>query len=57
MQLILDNQIQARIDSHNKIVYAKDVDQRTTTFQKCVEIGAELERKTKVSPHRALPRR
>ncbi|CAK9252964.1 unnamed protein product, partial [Sphagnum jensenii] len=29
MQLILDGQIQARIDSHNKILYAKDVDQRT----------------------------
>ncbi|XP_003746672.1 COP9 signalosome complex subunit 1 [Galendromus occidentalis] len=53
MQLILDNQIQARIDSHNKIVHAKDVDQRTTTFQKCVEIGKELERKTRALMLRA----
>ncbi|XP_018496306.1 COP9 signalosome complex subunit 1 [Galendromus occidentalis] len=53
MQLILDNQIQARIDSQNKIVYARDVDQRTTTFQKCVEIGDELERRTKALMLRA----
>ncbi|OQR76628.1 COP9 signalosome complex subunit 1-like [Tropilaelaps mercedesae] len=47
MQLVLDNQIQARIDSHNKVVYAKDVDPRSSTFEKCVQIGDEFERKTK----------
>ncbi|XP_078048815.1 COP9 signalosome subunit 1b [Augochlora pura] len=39
MQLILDGQIQARIDSHNKILYAKDVDQRSTTFEKSISAG------------------
>nr|P68352.1 RecName: Full=COP9 signalosome complex subunit 1; Short=CSN complex subunit 1; AltName: Full=Constitutive photomorphogenesis protein 11; AltName: Full=FUSCA protein 6; Short=FUSCA6 [Brassica oleracea] len=32
--LITDNQIQARIDSHNKILYARHADQRNATFQK-----------------------
>ncbi|XP_055376715.1 COP9 signalosome complex subunit 1b isoform X2 [Condylostylus longicornis] len=48
MQLILDGQIQARIDSHNKILYAKDVDQRSTTFRKAIEIGKEYQRRTKM---------
>lgn len=48
MQLVLDNQIQARIDSHNKVIYAKDVDPRASTFEKCLQIGDEFEKKTKV---------
>ncbi|XP_015111870.1 COP9 signalosome complex subunit 1 [Diachasma alloeum] len=48
MQLILDGQIQARIDSHNKILYAKDVDQRSTTFEKSISIGKEYQRRTKM---------
>lgn len=47
-RLVLENQIQARIDSHNKVVYAKDVDPRSSTFEKCVQIGDEFEKKTKV---------
>jgi len=48
MQLILEGQIQARIDSHNKILYAKDVDQRSTTFEKSMNLGKEYERRTKM---------
>lgn len=46
MQLILDGQIQARIDSHNKILYAKDVDQRSTTFERSLAMGKEYQRRT-----------
>ncbi|KAF7992614.1 hypothetical protein HCN44_004958 [Aphidius gifuensis] len=48
MQLILDGQIQARIDSHNKILYAKDVDQRSTTFEKSINIGKDYQRRTRM---------
>ncbi|XKL63208.1 hypothetical protein PGB90_005572 [Kerria lacca] len=41
MHLILEGQIQARIDSHNKILYAKDVDQRSTTFKKSLAMGKQ----------------
>jgi len=47
MQLILDGQIKARIDSHNKILYAKDVDQRSTTFEKAINMGKDYQRRTK----------
>lgn len=47
MQLILDGQIQARIDSHNKILYAKDIDQRSTTFERSFAMGKEYQRRTK----------
>ncbi|KAK7484674.1 hypothetical protein BaRGS_00024082 [Batillaria attramentaria] len=47
MQLILDGQINARIDSHNKILYAKDIDQRSSTFEKALAIGREYQRRTK----------
>jgi len=39
MKLILDGSIQARIDSHNKILLAQDVDQRSQTFEKAVEMA------------------
>ncbi|XP_022908373.1 COP9 signalosome complex subunit 1 [Onthophagus taurus] len=48
MQLILDGQIQARIDSHNKILFAKDVDQRSTTFEKSLQMGKEYQRRTRM---------
>ncbi|KAL3876179.1 hypothetical protein ACJMK2_034050 [Sinanodonta woodiana] len=47
MQLILDGQISARIDSHSKILYAKDTDQRSTTFEKSFIMGVEYQKKTK----------
>ncbi|XP_023341519.1 COP9 signalosome complex subunit 1 [Eurytemora carolleeae] len=37
MKLILDGSIQARIDSHNKVLLAQDVDQRSQTFEKAIE--------------------
>lgn len=48
MQLILDGQIQARIDSHNKILYAKDADQRSVTFEKAINTGKEFQRRTRM---------
>lgn len=48
MQLILDGQIQGRIDSHNKILFAKDVDQRSTTFEKSLQMGKEYQRRTRM---------
>nr|XP_006814657.1 PREDICTED: COP9 signalosome complex subunit 1-like isoform X2 [Saccoglossus kowalevskii] len=47
MQLILDGQISARIDSHNKILYARDVDQRSHTFEKSLAMGKAFQRRTK----------
>lgn len=42
--LITDNQIQARIDSHNKILYARHADQRNATFQRVLQTGVEFDR-------------
>uniref|UniRef100_A0A5B6ZHT0 Putative COP9 signalosome complex subunit 1 n=1 Tax=Davidia involucrata TaxID=16924 RepID=A0A5B6ZHT0_DAVIN len=42
--LITDNQIQARIDSHNKILYARHADQRNSTFQRVLQTGTEFDR-------------
>ncbi|XP_048333617.1 COP9 signalosome complex subunit 1 [Ziziphus jujuba] len=42
--LIADNQIQARIDSHNKILYARHADQRNATFQRVLQTGTEFDR-------------
>ncbi|KAL1128949.1 hypothetical protein AAG570_013483 [Ranatra chinensis] len=48
MQLILEGQIQARIDSHNKILYAKDMDQRSSTFEKALNMGRDYQRRTRM---------
>ncbi|KAF7153350.1 hypothetical protein RHSIM_Rhsim01G0153400 [Rhododendron simsii] len=45
--LITDNQIQARIDSHNKILYARHADQRNATFQQVLQTGCEFDRDVK----------
>jgi COP9 signalosome complex subunit 1 len=37
--LIQDKQIKARIDSHNKILYARMTDQRNITFQRVIDFG------------------
>lgn len=37
--LIQDGPIQARIDSHNKVLYARHADRRTATFQEALQIG------------------
>lgn len=48
MQLILDGQIQARIDSHNKILYAKEADQRNATFEKALNASNEYKRRCRM---------
>jgi COP9 signalosome complex subunit 1 len=39
--------MQARIDSHNKILYASHADQRNATFQRALQTGKEFERDVK----------
>lgn len=51
--LITENQIQARIDSHNKILYARHADQRNTTFQRVLQTGCEFDRDVKAMLLRA----
>lgn len=53
MQLILDGQIQARIDSHNKILYARDTDQRSCSFEKAIAVAQKYRRRTKMLVLRA----
>ena len=48
MKLILDGCIQARIDSHNKVLLAQDVDQRSQIFSKAVEMGNMYQRRAKM---------
>ncbi|XP_054565890.1 COP9 signalosome complex subunit 1 isoform X2 [Eptesicus fuscus] len=52
-QLILEGLINARIDSHSKILYARDVDQRSTTFEKSLLMGKEFQRRAKATILRA----
>ncbi|KAK7167918.1 hypothetical protein R3I94_002094 [Phoxinus phoxinus] len=52
-QLILEGLINARIDSHSKILYARDVDQRSTTFEKSIQMGKEFQRRAKAMILRA----
>jgi len=54
INLILDGQIQGRIDSQNKILYAKDVDQRSVTFEKSIEMGKEYQKRTRAVVLRSL---
>uniref|UniRef100_A0A1A9ZDX0 PCI domain-containing protein n=1 Tax=Glossina pallidipes TaxID=7398 RepID=A0A1A9ZDX0_GLOPL len=53
MQLILDGQIQARIDSHNKILYAKETDQRSSTFERALAMGRDYKRRSRMLVLRA----
>uniref|UniRef100_A0A8C9ZSJ7 COP9 signalosome complex subunit 1 n=1 Tax=Sander lucioperca TaxID=283035 RepID=A0A8C9ZSJ7_SANLU len=52
-QLILEGLINARIDSHSKILYAREVDQRSTTFEKSLHMGKEFQRRAKAMILRA----
>jgi COP9 signalosome complex subunit 1 len=45
-KLIMEGSIQARIDSHNKRLYARHTDQRSSTFQNALRIGDEYQRNT-----------
>lgn len=42
-QLIVDGQIQARIDSQNKVLIARHADQRFTMYQQALNIGKEFQ--------------
>ena len=53
MQLILEGQIQARIDSHNKILYAKETDQRSSTFERAIAMGKKYQRRSRMLVLRA----
>merc|ERR1712096_407235 len=48
MKLILDGSIQARIDSHNKVLLAQNVDQRSQTFSKAVEMAELYQRRARM---------
>ena len=48
MKLILEGSIQARIDSHNKVLLAQDVDQRSQIFTKAVEMCELYQRRAKM---------
>ena len=46
-QLIMDGKIASRIDSQNKVLYARTADQRTATFSKTLGLGADYLRETR----------
>ncbi|XP_065829194.1 COP9 signalosome complex subunit 1-like isoform X2 [Oscarella lobularis] len=46
-KLILDGQISARIDSHSKTLFARDVDERTQTFERSLAMGKQYQQKLK----------
>ncbi|XP_077022378.1 COP9 signalosome complex subunit 1 isoform X5 [Tamandua tetradactyla] len=52
-QLILEGLVSARIDSHSKTLYARDVDQRSTTFERSLLMGKEFQRRAKAMILRA----
>lgn len=41
LELIMQDKVKARIDSHRKILFAKDIDQRVSTFNRCLTISEE----------------
>lgn len=45
--------LQARIDSHNKILYARHADQRNGTFQRVLQTGTEFDRELRAMLLRA----
>ncbi|XP_076268956.1 COP9 signalosome subunit 1b isoform X2 [Rhynchophorus ferrugineus] len=53
MKLILEGQIQARIDSHNKVLFARDADQRGATFERGLAVGREQRRRARMLVLRA----
>ncbi|GAM24105.1 hypothetical protein SAMD00019534_072800, partial [Acytostelium subglobosum LB1] len=42
-KLIMDDSISARIDSHNKRLYARKTDQRSVTFEKSLQVGRDFQ--------------
>lgn len=46
MQLILDGQLAARIDSYKKVLHARSTDVRAAAVERVLAVGAEVERRT-----------
>uniref|UniRef100_A0A6G1SDH6 COP9 signalosome complex subunit 1b n=1 Tax=Aceria tosichella TaxID=561515 RepID=A0A6G1SDH6_9ACAR len=46
INLIYDGHIKARIDSHQKILYAKNLDSREQTFERAIKMGKQWQRQT-----------
>eukprot|EP01135_Chromosphaera_perkinsii_P000285 Nk52_evm54s62 gene=Nk52_evmTU54s62 len=46
--LIMNDMINARIDSHNKVLHARKVSQRTIAFKKAMEVGEDYKRHIEV---------
>ncbi len=46
-KLITEGVISARIDSHNKRLYAKQTDERTVTFDKALKMGENFQNNTR----------
>ncbi|XP_026850688.1 COP9 signalosome complex subunit 1b [Drosophila persimilis] len=53
VQLIQDGHIQARIDSHHKILYAREADQRTSSFKRALALEKNFQRIAKMTILRA----
>jgi len=47
--LIMEGSIQARIDSHSKILFARTTNERSNTFEKALRMGDEYQRNTKAA--------
>jgi len=45
--LIMEGSIEARIDSHNKILFARTTNQRSSTFERALKMGDDYQRNTK----------
>uniref|UniRef100_A0A6B2L483 PCI domain-containing protein n=1 Tax=Arcella intermedia TaxID=1963864 RepID=A0A6B2L483_9EUKA len=46
-KLIVDGTISARIDSHNKRLYSREVDDRRETFNKAIQLGEDFQTDTR----------
>lgn len=51
--LILDGQIQGAIDSHNKVLLARNVDKRIEVYEKTVQMAKEFQKTTKIMAFRS----
>lgn len=52
-KLITEGVISARIDSHNKRLYAKQTDERTVTFDKALKMGDNFQNNSRAMLLRA----
>ena len=48
VKLIYDGQIRAKIDSYNKILFAKNTDPRSLTFEKALKMGKTWQRNARI---------